>query len=558
MHPLQSQRNFRIREALLESTLNDACRWAEKRRMQQFDGDLAPFSAYKYPYTRGIYNSPGRYNYIMKGAQMGLTELAVNIALYVLVKLQKNTMYVLPTGEAVDEFSKARVAVAIKQSAYLLSRIDSSIRIHQCGAFTLYMRGAKKDHNLKSVPVNSMILDEVDEIREHAIQLALERLSGQDDPYLLMLSTPTYPGMGIDGKMGETTRNHYFFKCPGCSRTIELLYPESFVLCGMSASDPDTRKSTWICTECKRPIGDVEKIDVFNQTGIWIPTNKAADTDFQGWEIHQGYSPKITGYRFGVSVHNSRLSVDAAREFANSKRAVAFAEDGAQLTDKDINKAIGNHSTQDPPRLLPNEIRILGNDPGNPNYWVVCAYRFDSTLEGDINERTQARLLAYGWAAEDDAWTELAKMGRDWGVHYAAMDIGGDPRGSRAFARRFRGSAMPVRYVTGRPARDIAVLDEDGDCPVANVDKHAWMQATYSRLFGGRMALPLDITPQFREHLKAQVRRTFVTDKGVRVREYVRPEGKADHWMHAMNYCEIGLKLFETHGKGMQRDESIK
>lgn len=558
MHPLVSQRNFRIREALLESTLNDACRWAEKRRMQQFDGDVALFSTARYPYTRGIYNSPGRYNYIMKGAQMGLTELAINIALYVLVKLQKNVMYVLPTGEGVEEFSKARMGVAIKQSAFLLSKIDPSIRVYQCGAFTLYMRGAKKDHNLKSVPVNSMVMDEVDEITEHAVQLGLERLSGQDDPYLLMLSTPTYPGVGIDGKIGETTRNHYFFTCPSCSRTIELLYPESFVLCGESASDPKTKLSHWQCHECKRALGDAEKIELFNQSGIWLPTNKQADPMYQGWEIHQGYSPKITGARFGASVHNSRLSVDAAREFNNSKLARAFAEDGAQITDKDITKALGNHSTQDPPRLLDSEIRILGNDPGNPNHWAIVGFKFDSTLEGDINERTRARLLAYGWLMEDEAWAELAKLGRDWQVHYAATDIGGDPRGSRAFSRRFRGSAMPVRYVTGRPAREIAVLDEDGDCPVANVDKHAWMQATYHRIFSGRMAFPLDITPQFREHLKAQVRRTHVNDKGVRIREYIRPEGKADHWCHALNYCEIGLRLFESHGKGAQRDENIR
>lgn len=558
MHPIQAQREFRKKEYLLETTLRDACRWACKRRYQQFDGELEPYSVKRYPYLRAIYNSRAPWNYIMKGAQMGLTELAVNIALFVLVKLQHSVMYVLPTGEGVEEFSRARVMVAVKQSAWLLSKIDPTVRIYQCGAFTLYMRGAKKDHNLKSVPVQSMILDEVDEIKEHAVQLAFERLSGQDDGYLLMLSTPTYPGIGIDAKIQESTQNHYFFGCPSCSRTIELLYPESFVLCGDRASDPRTEESHWRCHECKRKIGDKEKVDLFNASGKWIATNSKASPQHQGWWIHQGYSPRVTAYKFAIAVHNSRLSIDANREFHNSKLALPHSEEGAQIGDKHITECYGQHALADAFKFRDKEIRILGNDPGDRHYWAVCAYSFDPSLDGDINDRTRSRLIGYGWLPERTAFGELWTIARDYGVRFAAMDIGGDPRGSRAFTRRCRGLAMPVRYVTGRPARDIIVADEDGDCPVANVDRHAWLTATFNRIFEKRQSFPLDLDPQFREHLKAQVRRTRVNDAGIRIREYVRPENKEDHWAHALNYCEIGLRLFETHGIGSPRSDVMR
>jgi hypothetical protein len=557
MHPLLAQREFRFREQLLESTLNDACRWACKRRFQAFDGDIEPYSIKDYPYLRGIYASKAPCNYIMKGAQMGLTELAINISLYVLCKLRKNAMYVLPTGEEVEEFSRTRVMVAVKQSAFLLSVIDPTIRTYQHDSFTLYMRGAKKDHNLKSVPVTAMILDEVDEVSDRAIQLALERLSGQSNPYLLMLSTPTYPGFGIDAKYQESTRNHFFFRCGGCNKKIELLYPESFVLCGDSESDLRTRESHWKCVECGRKIDDREKIELFARTGGWESTNKGANPEYAGWWIHQGYSPKVTAARFAAAVHASRRSADAKRELYNSKLALPYSDDGAQITDKIITDCLKGFTRDDGAKLQQKELRILGADPGNPLYYAVCAFRFDPQLTGDVNDRTRSRLIAYGYLPEDTCWAELYRIFRDYGCRFAAMDIGGDARGSRSFTRRLSGFAMPVRYVTGRPARDINVIDEEEACPVANVDRDNWLAATYNRFYDGRIELPSDITPEFRQHLKALVRETKVGANGVRSRVFRQQDGKEDHWAHALNYCELGLRLFELYGVGAARSDKI-
>ena len=55
----------------------------------------------------------------------------------------------------------------------------NTVNLKQAGATTLYIRGSRGDSNLKSIPVSELFLDEVDEMDQKQIWLALERLSGQ-------------------------------------------------------------------------------------------------------------------------------------------------------------------------------------------------------------------------------------------------------------------------------------------------------------------------------------------------------------------------------------------
>ena len=116
----------------------------------------------------------------MKGAQLGVTEAAINRALYTIDKLKRDVLYVLPTAGDASDFSKARFGSALDNSLYLKSIFTdtNAVNIKRASANTLYIRGSRGHGGLKSVPVSELILDELDEMDQGRLWLAKERAVG--------------------------------------------------------------------------------------------------------------------------------------------------------------------------------------------------------------------------------------------------------------------------------------------------------------------------------------------------------------------------------------------
>ncbi len=78
---------------------------------------------------RALYNETSPYVVMMKGAQLGLSEWAINIALHTAEtgRAGRGTaLYVQPGGENVGDFVQARVNPAIDQSPRLSALVRSS------------------------------------------------------------------------------------------------------------------------------------------------------------------------------------------------------------------------------------------------------------------------------------------------------------------------------------------------------------------------------------------------------------------------------------------------
>jgi hypothetical protein len=174
-----------IRDGLIDRTLTTCSRWAMKRRVmgQPLPG---PYNFRYHPWAREPHDTRAPYCVVMKGAQLGLTEVAINRAFFTLDVLKRDVLYVLPTQNDAAAFSKSRFTPAVKLSPHLagLFTDTNTIALKQAGSCNLYIRGSRGDSGLKSIPVSELILDEVDEMTARAIARALERLSGQFEPQL--------------------------------------------------------------------------------------------------------------------------------------------------------------------------------------------------------------------------------------------------------------------------------------------------------------------------------------------------------------------------------------
>ena len=241
-----------IADGMKSRTMTTCSRWSEHRRVmgEPFPG---PYTFDRHPWCREIHDSTSTYNSTMKAAQMGVTEVAINRAFYTVDVLRKDVLYVLPTLNNASDFSKARFNTALLYSKYLktLFTDTNTMGLKQAGGVNLYIRGSRGDANLKSIPVSTLILDEVNEMDQKHIWLADERLSGHVEKSVWTLSTPTVPKYGIHKLFEQGTQEHYMFKCPLCGKWTELVWPDCVEICGETVSDPRCKDSFLKCKECK-------------------------------------------------------------------------------------------------------------------------------------------------------------------------------------------------------------------------------------------------------------------------------------------------------------------
>ena len=457
-------------------------------------------------------------------------------------QLKRDVLYVMPTSLNASDFSKARFSGALNLSPYLKSMFTdtNTVGLKSTGVNSLYIRGSRGDSNLKSIPVSELILDEVDEMDQKAIYLALERLSGQVHKHVVAISTPTIPKYGIHKLYLSSTQEHFFFKCPCCGRLTELVWPDCIEIVGESIHDPRCKESFLKCKECKNKLDQKSK-HIWLNGAEWIATATNVDPEeSRGFHVNQMYSSTVTPGELVIAYHRGQGDEAANKEFHNSKLGLPFIGTGAQVTDDMIDSAIRNHTCNDPrPDAGSKRCITLGVDQGKWNYVSVCEWFIDQ-YSSDINVATRSRLLWFGKFLEDD-WGILNELMREWQIRACVIDADPQINEARRFARRFHGYVWLCRYRRGQTAKEVAVTEEDGGAPMATVDRTNWLSCTLGRFKTKptRIELPRDLTLEYREHLKSLVRTYEKDETGNPVATFV--ETGPDHFAHSLNYAEIAL-----------------
>lgn len=486
-------------------------------------------------------DSKASFNYSMKAAQLGITECGINRAFFVLDELKRDVLYVLPTALNAADFSKARFSIALKHSPYLakLFTDTNTVNLKQAGTKNLYIRGSRGDSNLKSIPVSELILDEVDEMDQKQIHLAMTRLDGQLRKCVWGISTPTIPNYGIHKLYKTSTQEHFVFKCPACSRWTELVWPDCVEIIGETIYDPRCAESFLKCKECE---GRLEHRDKPNwlSGGEWKASAENANPDVRGFHVNQLYSFTVTPGEIVVAYHRGMGDEAACKEFNNSKLGLPFIGEGAQVTDEMLDACIGNHTTNgDRPKIGGQRLITMGIDQGKWSYWTVCEWLIDR-LSRDINIVAHCKVLAYGKFFETD-WGTLDVLMREWQVLAAVIDRQPEINTASNFVRKYRKHAYLCAYGRNKTAKEIAISDYSVDVKLATVDRTNWLSASLGRFRTQRITLPRDVSLEYREHMKALVRTYERDEVNNPVAVYV--DTAPDHYAHSLLYAEVALPL---------------
>lgn len=541
MKTLQAVFAERLLMGLSRNAITTASKWAETYRVLGGGSFPGPWRFTHHPWLKEMHDSEAPLNVGQKAAQVGFTEALLNRVFFNIDIKKWDCLYLLPAQKPdAADFTASRFDPALEASDHL-SKIFSEVKnLHhkRAGSVNLYVRGSRSKSQLKSIPVNFIAFDEVEEMELDNIPLAMERMSGQIEKMAWMISTPRIDNIGINKYYRMTTQEKFFFKCPSCSKRIEFKFPDNIVITADDIRDPKVKDSYYVCNECKNELPQKAK-RTFLQTGEWVPTHPGPDA--RGFNLNQMYSPAITPGDLALAYLKSLSDPTEESEFFNSKLGITHTVDGARLDDAIIEECImpGHRRQNDYPG---GNLVTMGVDVGTFLNIEIDEWFLPGYSPGlDVNSHATCKVLWYGKLKDFD---ELPKLMLKYKVVFCVIDANPETRKAQEFAAKIPGRIKLCFYSRGAVARNI--YETKGLDTAISVDRTSWLDMSLGRFKKGKkqggIILPLDIDLEYKANLTNIVRIYEKDADGNPIGRYVNGSSP-DHYAHSRNYAEIALPL---------------
>lgn len=408
--------------------------WADKNRHLSTVASAEPgrWRTSRTPFLRAIMDDLSSYSavervVVMKGAQLGVSEAALNFMGYAIHHSPGPALYVMPTVGTVQKLSKTRLDPMIAASPALSERIrparsrDSGNTTFQkdFDGGTLILTGANSAAGLRSMPIRYLALDEVDGYPASAdeegdpVMLAIKRTANFVRRKIFMLSTPATKGYSRIGKaFREGDQRYYNVRCDACGHQQPITWDRI----KWEKGKPET--AAFVCSYADLETGEVcdhhhpehRKTALMTEKGFggeaeWIATASATRPDLHSYHLSSLYSPWQTWE-------------EIVREFLAAK-------DDPALLQPFVNTVLGE------------EWEDMGGDKLDPDSLMAKREEFGNgapdTVEGFIPDGIG--LLTAGVDTQDDRLeVEVVGWGKDeesWSVDYQVFP--GDPAGQEVW-----------------------------------------------------------------------------------------------------------------------------
>ena len=384
------------------------------------DGTV-PLDFDRYPFTTRIIDEHAPRITIIKGAQMGFTIACIMRALEE-AKLNKfrGVGYFFPAEGEVSDFAKARFGPMMTNNPTVWGNLvqdTDSASLKRVRDTFLYFRGmgqrgsgsaTRSTSKLKSIPLDRLYLDERDEMDDTRVTAAMHRLDGSLEPEVVVLSTPTLPGYGVDLDYQDSDQSVWLWKCQRCNEwsSLELNYPDCIV-------EPNNKDPYYKCMKCKRPLDRV--------VGDWVALYPDRSKDHIGYWVSQLSSPTRLARTIVIEAEEAERS-GKRKEFENQVLARAYAEIEDAITESQLLDIMRSETKP----LRHEGPAAMGVDPGKIMHYEVRVR---------LNER-DTHQIARGSC---NSYEELDRIGKKFNVTSGVMDQGFDPTAVGKFVKAHNG-----------------------------------------------------------------------------------------------------------------------
>lgn len=510
--------------------------WVEKHRriLNRATGLAGPFSLSDYPWMQEIYaaetfTEPVPRSVIQKGAQLGVSEYSVSLALWAMDVKRLTVFYALPPGgTTVNDFSHQRISPAITDTPHLMARglaVDNVTHKQFYGGGAIFIRGTniplrdpRRAQQLASVPADIAIIDEFDRVPPAAIPLIRSRTQDSRFPMERLLSTPTVPAYGIHAEYLETDQREPHVKCAACQQWRRLdwsLIQEPGVM---------------VC-RCGAEVNMTERWQVYDHSGqpavryiAQVPTNTVV-----GYWI-----PALVSHRANLKAMWQRAHSSDEEEvqaFWNNDLGLPYEPKGAKLTETMLEACRREYTFPD----FDKGGAAMGVDVQGADLHVYIKRQVEGGKERAL------------WIGTVPEFADLEPLMQRYEVHCCVVDAMPEIRGAQGFAEKYRGRVYLARFVERIDGNEMAVFHHDTQA--VRVDRTKAILASHAGIEQQRDELPQDykFISGFVEQMTALTRIRAETAQGQIVYKFLKT-GRPDHYDLAKAYCEVAMQRVQTLG----------
>ncbi|MGL5639844.1 MAG: phage terminase large subunit family protein [Cetobacterium sp.] len=319
--------------------------WADKYRVvsKESAAESGNWDTGKTPYMYGIYESichPQTEEVtIMSSAQVGKSEMVMNIFGRYAHLDPCPMMIVQPTVDEAKFFSKMRIAPMIRDTKVLRELISQkenvggdSVQLKSFPGGTLMFVGANSPSGLASKPIKITLLDEVDRFPESAgqegdpVQLAEKRTTTFYDRKKIRVSTPTIEGVSkIKQLFLNSSQEEWCLPCPDCGeyQTIDW-----------SRTEWETKESPVLlqCEHCGCLNDEKTWKKLGQKNGKWVASNPD-NLKHRGFHMNALASPWVSWEEIRDEFLKSKDSPEKLKVFVNTVLGETWVIDLDEILD---------------------------------------------------------------------------------------------------------------------------------------------------------------------------------------------------------------------------------
>lgn len=431
--------------------------WADKNRYLDSKASAEPglYKTNRTPYIKEIADSLSvtstiKKVVVMKGAQVGLTELGNNWIGYIIACAPGPILAVQPTAAMVERNSKMRIAPMIEASPALRAKIKSArsrdsgntISQKEFPGGVLIMTSSESAVGLRSMPARYVMADECDAYpmdvdgEGSPMSLMEKRTSTFSNKKILEISTPTVQGQSIiENDFLLTDQRFYYVPCPHCGCEQQLIFERLRWEAGKY------ERVVYVCEHCEAEIEEKYKGEML-ANGRWVATAPNNATPYVvGYHVSALYSPP--GWKSWVEIAD-----EWDKSQGDDNKLKSFYNTVLGLTWKDKTEApdwerLYERAEDYPLNKVFKEVAIItaGVD--------VQADRLEIEIVGWMQGRRSQQIdyrVLVGDTLKNEVWLELDKIvgeqferedGTFLGIRLLAIDSGYNSAKVYSWSRKF-------------------------------------------------------------------------------------------------------------------------
>lgn len=284
---------------------------------------------------------------IKKGAQVGVSTLAILKEFHDLKYWGINQIHTLPSDKDVWEFVPTKVDKIARANGINLEK--DSTEIKGIGKGFIYFKGTFTEKAPIIISSDRNVYDEVDKSKIEIIRDYSSRLSFSTIGEKIYLSTPTIPDFGIDRLYQQSDQKHWRFTCPKCKFRQHMEWEKNV----------DLERKVYICQKCHRELSS-ETI----KSGEWEA--RFPDREISGYWISQ----MIATYRSAADLIKELEDAADEQYFYNFILGLAYLNPDAQISSGLILKNLTKEKNDEKDCVIGVDVQlrelyiIIGNEKG--------------------------------------------------------------------------------------------------------------------------------------------------------------------------------------------------